>query len=200
MRLAERRLAVLADACTWLRIALTPLFALAVGAVPHGGRAFALCLLAVVTDFADGRLARASGRVSDARRIFDHGADILFLLPGLAMLAHGRRLPTILPWAAGLAFALYAFDGWRRAHGRGFALTASRAGAAAGIANYAVALWTTGAMWLDVPALASGAYALGLAAAALNLAAALDRAQTLRARPSAPVWRAAGTEFRAPRS
>ena len=173
-------MSVLADALTWLRILLAPLFAMAL-ATGGGGRAFALCVLAVVTDFADGRLARASGRASDARRIFDHGADILFLLPGLAVLARLRRVPVVLPWVAGLAFALYALDGWRRARGRGFALTPSRPGAAAGIANYAVALLATGAVWLATTPLATTAYAAGIAASALNLAAALDRVQTMLA-------------------
>jgi len=175
---------VLADLLTWLRIVLAPVFAFAI--VGGGGRAFAICVLAVATDFADGRLARASGRASDARRILDHGADILFLLPGLGMLARLRRVPLVLPWAAGIAFALYALDGWRRARGRGVALTPSRPGAAAGIANYAVALLATGAVWLGSAPLATMAYAAGIAAAALNLAAAFDRVQTMLAAHEAP--------------
>jgi len=145
---------------------------------------FVVCLTAVVTDFLDGRLARASGRASDARRIFDHGADILFLLPGLTTLAWARRVPTLLPAAAALAFALYAADGWRRARGAGLDLQPSRAGAAAGVANYAVAMLASGALWLRVGALARLAYGAGLAAAALNLAAAIDRMR--QPRPTAP--------------
>jgi phosphatidylglycerophosphate synthase len=171
---------VLADACTLLRILLAPLFAWMVARPEAFGAApFWVCVAAVVTDFVDGRLARASGHASDARRIFDHGADILFLLPGLAMLAHARRVPVLLPWAAALAFALYVADGWRRGGGRGIDLASSRAGAAAGVANYAVALLATGVPVL-VGASASGvAYAAGVAAAGLNLVAALDRMQTL---------------------
>ncbi len=171
---------VAADACTILRVLLAPLFAWVL-AGPNGSGAapFLMCLVAVVTDFADGRLARASGWASDGRRIFDHGADILFLVPGLAMLAHARRVPTLLPWAAALAFGLYAIDGWRRGRGHGIALAPSRPGGAAGIANYAVALLATGAPWLARGALARVAYAAGVAAAALNLVAALDRLQTL---------------------
>lgn len=170
-----------ADACTWLRVILAPVFVwLLARAAGHPGSApFAVCVLAVATDFADGRLARASGRASDARRIFDHGADILFLLPGLAMLARLRSVPALLPWAAAVAFALYALDGWRRARGAGFDLAPSRSGAAAGVANYAVALLATGALWLQSGGLASVAYAAGVAATALNAAAAIERVQTL---------------------
>jgi len=176
-------MSMVADACTWLRILLAPIFAwvLADAAGGIGGTAFALCLVAVVTDFADGRLARASGRASDTRRIFDHGADIVFLLPGLAMLARSHRVPVVLPYAAALAFGLYVVDGWRRAHGRGFDLAPSRPGAAAGVANYAVALLATGALWLGSRPLATGAYAAGIAASALNLAAAFDRVQSMLA-------------------
>ncbi len=174
-------LGIAADVCTWLRIALAPVFAWALASEETRGAAFALSVVAVVTDFADGRLARAGGRASDARRIFDHGADIVFLLPGLALLAHLHRTPVVLTYAAGFAFGLYAFDGWRRARGRGFALVPSRPGAAAGIANYAVALLATGALWLGSQPLVRTAYAAGIAAAALNLAAAFDRVQTMLA-------------------
>ncbi len=170
-----------ADACTWLRIALAPVFAwvLARSGGEPGIGAFAICAVAIVTDFADGRLALASGRASDARRIFDHGADIVFLLPGLFVLGRLRVVPAMLPCAAALAFALYAADGFRRGRGMAFDLTPSRSGAAAGIANYAVALLATGALWLHAVSLATIAYAAGIAAAALNVAAAIERVQTL---------------------
>ncbi len=169
---------VAANACTLLRVLLAPLFAWSV-ARADGGVALLVCLTAVATDFVDGRLARASGWASDARRILDHGADIAFLLPGLAMLAHARRVPVALPWGAAVAFALYTVDGWRRGSGAEIVLAPSRPGAAAGVANYAVVLLASGGLWLDGGALASMAYAAGVAAAALNLAAALDRVQTL---------------------
>jgi phosphatidylglycerophosphate synthase len=176
----EGRMIAVANACTLLRVLLAPLFAWSIIARPGAGALpFVLCLTAVATDFVDGRLARASGWASDARRILDHGADILFLLPGLAMLVHVHRVPAALPWCAAIAFALYTLDGWRRARGREIVLVPSRPGAAAGVANYAVALLATGGPWLGGAALATMAYAAGIAAAALNLAAALDRLQTL---------------------
>jgi len=170
----------IANACTVLRVMLAPLFTWSVaGADASGALALLVCLTAVATDFVDGRLARASGWASEARRILDHGADIVFLLPGLAMLAHTRRVPLALPWCAAVAFALYTADGWRRGSGREIILVPSRPGAAAGVANYAVALLASGGLWLGGGALATIAYAAGIAAAALNLAAALDRIQTL---------------------
>src|SRR5205085_10047830 len=107
-----------------------PLFAWSV-ARADGALSLVVCVAAVATDFVDGRLARASGWASDARRILDHGADIVFLLPGLAMLAHVRRVPTALPWCAAVAFALYSADGWRHGSGREIVLVPSRPGAAA---------------------------------------------------------------------
>jgi phosphatidylglycerophosphate synthase len=169
-----------ADACTGLRILLAPVFAwMLVHAGAHGVVPVLICLVAIVSDFADGRLARASGHASDARRIFDHGADILFLLPALTVLAWSRVLPSLLPGAAALAFALYLVDGRRRGRGGGFDLAPSRSGAAAGVANYAVALLASAACWLEAAPLARMAYAAGIAAAALNLAAALERVQAL---------------------
>lgn len=176
-------MSIAADACTLLRILLAPVFAWILARPAPAGSALplAICLVAVATDFADGRLARAGGRISEARRIFDHGADILFLLPGLTVLAQLGRVPWLLPWAAGIAFALYAADGVRRGGGHRVDLAPSRSGAAAGIANYAVALLATGALWLGAGMLGGVAYGAGIAAAALNVAAAIERLQTLAA-------------------
>jgi phosphatidylglycerophosphate synthase len=176
-------MSVAADACTLLRIVLAPLFAWVVAGRGAAGSAvpFVICVVAVASDFADGRLARAGGRTSEARRIFDHGADILFLLPGLIVLAHAGRVPRLLPWAAGIAFALYVVDGLRRGGAQRVDLAPSRCGAAAGVANYAVALFATAGLWLGLGVLDGIAHGAGLAAAALNVAAAIDRLQTLAA-------------------
>ena len=109
------------------------------------------------------------------------GADILFLLPGLTVLAQSGRVPRLLPWAAGIAFALYAADGVRRGRAHRVDLAPSRSGAAAGVANYAVALLATAGLWLRVGAIEGIAHGAGIAAAALNVAAAIDRLQTLTA-------------------
>lgn len=175
-----------ADVLTGLRILLSPLFAWTLAlAVETSPRPFAICVLAVLTDLADGRLARAGGRPRPTGSVFDHGADALFLFPGLAVLAGAGRVPAALPVAAVLAFALYVGDGWSRGRGEGrITLAPSRSGAAAGIANYAVAAGASGALWVGAGLIDRAVYAAALAAAALNLAAALERTRGwLRSRP-----------------
>jgi len=171
-----------ADLCTLLRMLLAPLFACEIVAAEAAPSVVPLAIyaLAVLTDVADGRLARAGGRVSPAGRLFDHGADALLLFPALGVLAHGGRVPALLPCAAVLAFALYCGDGWRR--GRvscTIVLEPNRSGTAAGVANYAVAGAAAGALWLGTSPLDRAVYAAALAAGALNAAAALERVQGL---------------------
>jgi phosphatidylglycerophosphate synthase len=139
----ERRSALLgaaASACTLARIALAPLFAWSVAAVEPSLLPAVIVIAGVATDFVDGRLARAAGRASRLGRLFDHGADAVFLVPALAVLATRGRVPMLLPIAATIAFALYVIDGWRRGGGLGRVdLTSSPVGAAAGVLNYAIA-------------------------------------------------------------
>jgi phosphatidylglycerophosphate synthase len=172
-----------ADLCTGLRILLSPLFAWTL-AQAHGEtsvRPLAICIVAMLTDLADGRLARASGHPRPSGRLFDHGADALFLFPGLMVLANAGRLPIILPIAAILAFTLYLGDGWWRGRAEGrILLEPSRTGAAAGVANYTIAAGAAGMLWLGAGTLDRAVYAAALAAAALNLAAAFDRTHTWR--------------------
>jgi phosphatidylglycerophosphate synthase len=178
-----------ADLCTLLRVLLAPLFAyeLAAAETVPSVLPLAICALALLSDIADGRLARAGGRVSPAGRLFDHGADVLFLFPALGVLARAGRVPALLPCAAAIAFGLYCGDGWRRGGAlRTIALAPSRSGTAAGIANYAVAGAAAGALWLGTSPLDRAVYAAALAAGALNAAAALERVQVLL--QSAPVW------------
>jgi phosphatidylglycerophosphate synthase len=130
-----------ADACTLLRLALAPVFTWAI-LVAHTAPSplpLAVYALAALTDFADGRLARAAGSASTRGRLFDHGADAVFLFPGLFALAALGRVTLALPSAATVAFALYVTDGVRRGGGRAVALAPSQWGAVAGVLNYAVA-------------------------------------------------------------
>jgi phosphatidylglycerophosphate synthase len=172
---------IAADLCTLLRVLLAPLFAwILATAQPPSVAPLLVCLTAIASDFVDGRLARAGGSTRPLGRLFDHGADILFLLPGLVVLAGVDRLPTALPWAAGVAFALYCGDGWRRGGSlRAIDLAPSQSGKAAGIANYAVAVAAAGAFWIGPGRFDAGIYAAALGAAALNVAAALERVQAL---------------------
>jgi phosphatidylglycerophosphate synthase len=179
-----------ADLCTLLRVVLAPLFAyaLARAAAQPSLAPFAVCLAAMATDFADGRLARRAGSSSEIGRFLDHGADALFLFPGLFVLAAVGRVPLLMPCAAVLAFALYVLDGLRRAGGTGgIVLAPSRSGALAGIANYGLAAAGAFALACRVPHLDAVLHAGAIVIALMNVAAALDRAYTLvRASRPAP--------------
>ena len=178
-----------ADACTLLRVVLAPVFVSTLAAA--GGRPsflpVAVCAVAMASDFADGRLARRFGSASAFGRLFDHGADALFLFPGLAALAALGLVPALLPVAATVAFALYVVDGWRRGGGRRVALSPSRTGAFAGVANYGVAAVGALAVGLRVPHLDPAVHAGATIAALMNVAAAADRVCTIvrESRPAA---------------
>lgn len=171
-----------ADLCTLLRVLLAPLFAwMFLGDVPSAGPALVFAV-AAATDFADGRLARAAGGGTRLGRIFDHGADALFLFPALGVLAWSGRVPALLPIAACSAFALYVLDGRRRAGSvRSLELTGSRFGALAGVGNYVVA----GGAALARIGLESTFDALVWSAAALvaalNALACIERVAAIRA-------------------
>lgn len=163
---------------TGLRLMLAPLMASSLlGDEPQ--RALAIFALAVVTDLADGRVARRRNEVTALGGFFDHMTDALFVATGLFVLAD-RGLVT--HWLAPLllaAFAQYTFDS-RALAGR--PLRASRLGRWNGIA-YFVALgvpltreglglafpadvWVQGFAWLLV---------------ATTIASMLDRAWALAA-------------------
>jgi len=179
-----------ADACTLLRAILAPLFAyvLVRAAAEPSAWPLAICLAAMATDFADGRLARRAGASSEVGRFFDHAADALFLFPGLFVLAAVGRVPLVMPCAAVLAFALYVLDGVRRAGGTDTILLApSRSGAFAGVANYGVAATGAFALACRAPQLDALLHAGAMIVALMNLFAAADRAYTIvRASRPAP--------------
>jgi phosphatidylglycerophosphate synthase len=98
-----------ANGLSLLRILLAPALALA---VTDGAAAVAAALfwLAVVTDVADGRVARRRGEVTPYGRLFDHAADATFVSVGAAALASMGALPIALPLLIAAAFLQYAFD------------------------------------------------------------------------------------------
>ena len=69
-----------------------------------------LLTLAIVTDLADGPIARRSGTESPAGRLIDHGSDFLFVSAGLAALAWRGAIPWLLPVLVAAAFAQYVTD------------------------------------------------------------------------------------------
>ncbi len=190
-----------ADVCTGLRVLLAPLLAWQLHLPREQAEwvPFAIYLLAAVTDYVDGALARAYGTASQRGRAFDHGADALLLFPAFVALALAHRIPWMLPVAATTAFALYVYDGWRR--GGSFAaidLTGSRSGALGGVLNYAVAGAAAVAVALDAPPFDQAIYAAAFAIAGVNVVAALERAALLVTTARGSL--AAKTEVRATRS
>jgi cardiolipin synthase (CMP-forming) len=121
-----------ANALTALRLALTPLLALAI-ARDRAGFAVALLALAIATDFADGVVARRYGEASPLGGLLDHAVDATLCVLGVGALAVRGAAPWALPPLIGVAFLQYVVDS--RSH-RGRPLRASRLGRWNGIAYY----------------------------------------------------------------
>lgn len=167
-----------ADLCTWLRVALAAPFAWAVFAADGAPALLPLAIYAAAaaSDFADGRLARAVGTASARGRLFDHGADALFLFPALIVMAALGRVPVLLPAAATVAFGLYLADGRRRGTaGASLELAPSQVGAVAGVANYVVAGVVAATLWLGPSRLDGAVWTAALVVALANAAAVVER-------------------------
>ena len=106
--LAPRRL-TWSNALTALRFVSAPVFWCALVADSIGS-ACVLFWLAVATDMADGRLARARGEVSAFGGLLDHAADASFVTLGLAALAMREVVPWALPLLVAAAFLQYVLD------------------------------------------------------------------------------------------
>ena len=121
-----------ANGVTSIRLLLAPLLVWAVARhrVDLGAIVF---LLAVVTDLADGRIARRRGEVSALGGLFDHATDAFFVSTGLAAYAFRGATPSLLPPVIALAFIQYALDS-RALAGR--PLRTSRIGRSNGLAYY----------------------------------------------------------------
>ncbi|MCH2169386.1 CDP-alcohol phosphatidyltransferase family protein [Myxococcota bacterium] len=98
-----------ANAVTSLRLLLAPLLVLAIlrEAWPW---ACLLLALAVVSDLADGYVARRFVEVSPLGGLVDHGVDAIFVASGTLALAWLGALPMLLPGLILVAFAQYALD------------------------------------------------------------------------------------------
>jgi phosphatidylserine synthase len=120
------------------RLALAPVFALAVNAAERGASgwtAAAVFALVIASDALDGRVARRLGSASPAGRAVDHGADIIFLLTALATYVRIGAAPWWVPAAVLGAFALYVVD-WRWPPAHSPRWNADRIGHAGGVANW----------------------------------------------------------------
>jgi phosphatidylglycerophosphate synthase len=99
----------LSNAITLLRLASVPFMGRAVFAGQWRVAAL-LFWLAVGTDFADGRIARARGETSRLGGFLDHASDACFVSTGLAVLALQDRLSFALPVLLVVAFVQYVLD------------------------------------------------------------------------------------------
>lgn len=97
-------------------------------------------IAAVVTDVADGYVARARGQVSRLGGVLDHGSDALFVTLTLAGFAARGLVPVILPALIAAAFIQYILDS-RALSGQ--QLRASRLGRYNGIAYFVLAGFPT---------------------------------------------------------
>ena len=126
-----------ANALTALRLLLIGPAVWAIHAA-NFGLAAGVFTLAVVTDLADGPIARARNEVSAIGGVFDHSVDALFVAAGLLALALFAELlvvPWVLPLLVLASFSQYALDSRILA---GKALRASALGRYNGIGYYAL--------------------------------------------------------------
>ena len=90
-----------------------PLIALPCAYAILAGRwrvAAALFVLAVVTDIADGPLARRMGHASALGGLMDHTSDALYVAITLGALSLLDTVPTVLPFLVCAAFVQYVLD------------------------------------------------------------------------------------------
>jgi phosphatidylglycerophosphate synthase len=106
---------------------------------PEAFPAFAaLAVVAAITDFVDGRIARRIGVAHAAGGWLDSVADVTFILAALGCYASARELPWSIPLLIALSFGQYAFDSlWLH---RADAPVRSRLGHWGGIINYTLVL------------------------------------------------------------
>jgi phosphatidylglycerophosphate synthase len=71
-----------------------------------------LFLLAIASDFLDGKVARATNTASAKGMLFDHGTDFLFVTSTMAALAFNDVLSPILPVLVTIAFSQYVLDSY----------------------------------------------------------------------------------------
>ncbi len=72
----------------------------------------ALMAVAIITDYYDGQVARATGTASARGMLFDHTTDCLFVSAGLAGAAVAGLVPVVLPPLIVLAFSQYVLDSY----------------------------------------------------------------------------------------
>ena len=73
---------------------------------------FSLILLAIVSDYFDGIVARATNTASAGGQLFDHTTDFLFVSSALAGLATTGLIHPLLPALIVIAFSQYVLDSY----------------------------------------------------------------------------------------
>ena len=71
-----------------------------------------LFLLAIVSDFFDGKVARATDTASARGMLFDHTTDFLFVTSTMSALALAGILSPLLPILVAIAFSQYVLDSY----------------------------------------------------------------------------------------
>ena len=97
----------------------------------YAGWAGVILAAAIVSDLVDGVIARRMGTASATGRLFDHCADVVFVVSGLGAGTLRGAFPWALPVLVAAAFAQYAIDSY--VVDRAGALRASRLGRYNGI-------------------------------------------------------------------
>jgi cardiolipin synthase (CMP-forming) len=71
-----------------------------------------LMIVAIASDYVDGRVARRTGSASPRGMLFDHTTDCLFVTAGLAGAAAANLVPALLPVLIPIAFTQYVLDSY----------------------------------------------------------------------------------------
>src|ERR1700732_974225 len=127
----------MANALTALRLLLVAPFAffMSKGDVRFAVFALVVWVVALITDFLDGPIARHRGTVTALSGTFDHTTDFLFVTSGLFAGAFRGVFPWILPILIVAAFSQYVIDSyWIHRHAK---LRGSKLGRYNGILYFA---------------------------------------------------------------
>jgi len=111
----------MANALTAVRLLLVLPFAFFMAKGDRTSAIFALIMwvIALITDFLDGPIARRRGTVTAWSGTFDHTSDFLFVTSGLYAGALRGAFPLVLPCLITAAFAQYVIDSyWIHRHAK----------------------------------------------------------------------------------
>ena len=143
-----------------------------------------LMLGALISDVADGAVARKLNQVTNIGGLLDHGSDALLVLSGLVVFAAFGVIPWALPILVVIAFAQYVWDSGSLRRGP---LRASSIGKLNGMMYFAfvVLLIAREAFFLPIPNAAATSYlAWGLVLS--TLVSITDRLAAMRQASRAP--------------